>query len=556
MLLAVGLLAAGVGTALFLRNSLIDGVDTQVDSLARTDAASPLLNLSSDEGRLEAEPIDNAPSVDYFVAVYEPDEGQLLETAGGRGGPAPAFPEIYPLDHALPQELQIKTIPSEDGTTEFRATVTVQELGNTGVFYTQMVAVPLATVNRTIASYIGIYSILAILILVGGAVATRYLVTLTFRSLGQVESTADAIAAGDFSLRMTDIEPTTTEVGRLKTAINAMLDRVDAALSQRDATVRQMRRFIGDASHELRTPLVTVRGYAELYRMGAVRGEEDISQSMDRIEKEAIRMGLLVEDLLALARLDERRDVVIGPVDLRPVARDAALDVRAAAPLRPVAVLDSTLDEPPLPPEGEASVSPDAKRRTTGASTISRAGATLSLLRRRPKPLPAAGSARDVPSPLLPEPEEPPTREVLAPVVLGDENRIRQVVTNLLGNARRYSSEDSPIELRVGVDARDRMGWIEVIDHGEGVPDQIKDKIFQRFWRADTSRTRETGGSGLGLSIVASIVEALHGSVGVVDTPGGGATFRVAFPLADVRDAAEHLEIPTQPLPRLADATE
>ena len=90
---------------------------------------------------------------------------------------------------------------------------------------------------------------------------------------------------------MTDIEPTTTEVGRLKTAINAMLDRVDAAISQRDATVRQMRRFIGDASHELRTPLVTVRGYAELYRMGAIRGDEDVAQSMDRIEKEAIRMG-------------------------------------------------------------------------------------------------------------------------------------------------------------------------------------------------------------------------------------------------------------------------
>ena len=140
--------------------------------------------------------------------------------------------------------------------------------------------------------------------------------------------------------------------------------------------------------------------------------------------------------------------------------------------------------------------------------------------------------------------------------MLGDENRIRQVVTNLLGNARRYSSEDSPVELRVGVDVRDRMGWIEVIDHGEGVPDQIKDKIFQRFWRADTSRTRETGGSGLGLSIVASIVEALHGSVGVVDTPGGGATFRVAFPLADVRDAAEHLDLATQPMARLADGPE
>ena len=137
------------------------------------------------------------------------------------------------------------------------------------------------------------------------------------------------------------------------------------------------------------------------------------------------------------------------------------------------------------------------------------------------------------------------------PIVLGDENRIRQVVAHLLGNARRYTPEGSPIELSTGVDERAGMGWIAVIDHGEGVPDQIREKIFQRFWRADTSRTRETGGSGLGLSIVASIVEALHGSIEVSTTPGGGATFRVAFPLAEARDAEEHLFIETQPLRRL-----
>jgi two-component system OmpR family sensor kinase len=220
-------------------------------------------------------------------------------------------------------------------------------------------------------------------------------------------------------------------------------------------------------------------------------------------------------------------------------------------------VIDTTFEEPPLPADNEEEeTSPEAKRRTGAPSAISRAGATLSLLRRRPKPVAATDAAGGALPPMLPEDEGFPSADGLLPVVMGDENRIRQVVTNLLGNARRFTSEDSPIELRVGVEPRARMGWIEVIDHGEGVPDQIKEKIFQRFWRADTSRTRETGGSGLGLSIVASIVEALHGSVGVVDTPGGGATFRVAFPLADVRDAAEHLSIPTQPLPRLADASE
>ncbi len=246
-----------------------------------------------------------------------------------------------------------------------------------------------------VAQYIGIYSFLAMIILVASAFLTRWLVTLTFRSLGQVESTAMAISAGDFSQRLTDIEPMTTEVGRLKSAINAMLGRVDAALSQRDSSVRQMRRFIGDASHELRTPLVTVRGYAELYRMGAISGDDDVAQAMDRIEKEAMRMGVLVEDLLALARLDERRDVIIGPVDLRPIARDAALDVRATSPLRSVTVIDTTIAVPPVPPlpaETTTDEADNARRRgAPPTSTVARVGGgALSLLRRKPRPVSAA----------------------------------------------------------------------------------------------------------------------------------------------------------------------
>jgi two-component system OmpR family sensor kinase len=172
----------------------------------------------------------------------------------------------------------------------------------------------------------------------------------------------------------------------------------------------------------------------------------------------------------------------------------------------------------------------------------SRAGATLSRLRRRGRP-----------SPLAPEPADllPPSQE---PIVLADENQVRQVVANLLGNARRYSPDDSPLGLRVGVDAAAGMGWIEVIDHGDGIPEQIRAQIFQRFWRADTSRTRETGGSGLGLSIVASIVETLDGTVSVDDTPGGGATFRVSLPLAPVPPQA-HADIDTQPVAQPAGQT-
>ncbi|GAB2835080.1 sensor histidine kinase [Microbacterium insulae] len=534
----------------FLRNALVFNLDAQLEALAPTDVAGGLIDIERDgeQVRFTVKP-DGAPT-DYVVALYGPD-GEYIISTGGTGESEPDLPEAIPLQQTTSQGLAPFPLASTEGGGAWHASVDTYQIDGVSSLFTQLVALPVAPINQVVANYVAIYTILALLILVGGAVMTRFLVTLTFRSLGQVESTAEAIAGGDFSLRMTDIEPTTTEVGRLKTAINAMLNRVDAAISQRDATVRQMRRFVGDASHELRTPLVTVRGYAELYRMGAIRGDDDVAQSMERIEKEAIRMGVLVEDLLALARLDERRDVVIAPVDLRPVARDAALDLRAAAPLRPVAVIDTTVDELPPPVLPAAPDEPDDRRRPP-TTALTRAGATLSLLRRRPKPVPASSAtgAREVP-PISPARVAPPRADAPLPIVLGDENRIRQVVTNLIGNARRFTADDSPIELRIGVDATALMGWVEVVDHGEGVPDQIKDKIFQRFWRADTSRTRETGGSGLGLSIVASIVEALHGSVDVTDTPGGGATFRVAFPLAEQRDAAEHLHIETRPLERL-----
>jgi two-component system OmpR family sensor kinase len=313
-----------------------------------------------------------------------------------------------------------------------------------------------------------------------------------------------------------------------------------------------MRRFIGDASHELRTPLVTVRGYAELYRMGAIADDEQVAQSMERIEKEAIRMGALVEDLLALARLDERRDIVVMDVDLRPIARDAVLDARVTSPERTVAMVDETLallgaagKAPAEPAPGKDVVT---RGRRSGATL---ADATRSILRRRPRSAPAPASGDGSASDTEPIPR---VRRFFDPVVLGDENRIRQVVANLLANARRYTPDGSPIEVAVGIDERAGMGWIAVIDHGEGIPEQIRDKIFQRFWRADTSRTRETGGSGLGLSIVASVVEALHGSIDVTETAGGGATFRVAFPLAETRPAEEHLLIETQPLPRLRES--
>ncbi len=542
-LLAVGLFAAGFGTMTFLRSTLYNNIDASVRGYASTDAVSGLIDVSVEGGQVSFTPRheDDVPPTPYFVAVYGPD-GSLEAIAGGSGGVEPEFPETFTLQSTAARGLQPFALPDVEGDERFLAAVDVFQPDGVGDLFTQMVVVSTASTNQVVATFLGIYAVISVVILGAGALGTRWLVTLTFRSLGQVEDTAMSIAAGDFSQRMTDIEPR-TEVGRLKIAINTMLGRIDAAISQREATVRQMRRFIGDASHELRTPLVTVRGYAELYRMGAIPPGDDTAQAMDRIEKEAIRMGVLVEDLLALARLDERRDVDIAPVDLRPIARDAALDVRATSPTRKVTVIEA-IDTvlPGTADDGADEAAAEGKKRSAPpTAVIARAGA--SLLRRRSKP---AAPPADPNADTLPIAVRRPQ-----PIVSGEENRIRQVVANLLGNARRFTGDDSPIELRVGVDPVAATGWIEVIDHGEGVPDPLKEKIFQRFWRADSSRTRETGGTGLGLSIVASIVDALHGDVRVVDTPGGGATFRVSFPLAQQREREEHLLIETQPLPRL-----
>ena len=540
--LAIGLVAVGIGTAVFLRNAQIDERDKSITQTVTLDQASSLLSVEIIDGVAQFGPPATAPLTSFYIAVYGPD-GTLLQTGGAVGGPAgsqPHYPEPFGLDKALMKGTAPFDILSVDGKTTFHAAVDVLQLPGSQQLYVQLLALPLTPVNQTVANFLGIYTALALVTILAGAIATRLLVTLAFRGLGQVESTAMSIAAGDFSQRMGDITPG-TEVGRLKIAINTMLDRIDHALGQRDATVQQMRRFIGDASHELRTPLVTVRGYAELYRMGAIAGDEQTAQSMERIEKEAIRMGGLVEDLLALARLDERRDIIVTDVDLRPIARDAALDARAASPDREVTLID---DRPP--PSPRTPLPPVTSTVDATGSRRSIAGATRSLLRRRPRQGSAsADEAASAARPLAAVPNP------AAPIVLGDENRIRQVVANLLGNARRYTPAGSPIELSTGVDERAGMGWIAVSDHGEGIPEQIRDKIFQRFWRADTSRARETGGSGLGLSIVASVVEALHGSIDVSETAGGGATFRVSFPLAKQRDAAEHLLIETQPLPRL-----
>ncbi|MFJ3385665.1 MULTISPECIES: sensor histidine kinase [unclassified Curtobacterium] len=526
LLVALGLLVAGLGTMTVLSTYLLKQLDTQV-----TTTTSQLEGQNISDGQQYCK-LTMVLEKSSYVAAYDSDGKQICDTQ------STSQPDISTVDFSTATKTHTPfSLYDKQHNHEWRAQVIPANLQNLSTGATEtgyvLVAVSSADTDQTIARFTVIFLGFGISVILLGAMLTRLLVTATFDPLRDVEDTAARFAAGDFNQRLEDDTPN-TEVGRLNRSLNAMLERIDSAFEDRQRTIDQMRRFVGDASHELRTPLVSLRGYAELYRMGALRKEEDVAQAMERIEKEAQRMGLLVQDLLQLARIDESKPLELGPVDLVAIARDSALDTMASNPDREIQVLvedvpqavrapsafgpaatPSSSDNPPMSPSAN----------TTGPIAFSRQTlARLRARRNRAMNVDAPVSDETTPLPTVVMPKRPP-------IVLAEENKIRQVVTNLMGNAMRFTPHDDPIEIGIGVDDDRGMAHIDVIDHGEGIPPQLREKIFQRFWRADTSRARDTGGSGLGLAIVSGIVAAHHGSVEVIDTEGGGATFRIWLPL-------------------------
>jgi two-component system OmpR family sensor kinase len=316
-------------------------------------------------------------------------------------------------------------------------------------------AIPMSATNQTLERLLLVEGIVIIVVLglVGGFALV--VVRVGLLPLDRMGHTAAAIAGGDLSHRVETTDPR-TEVGRLGLALNQMLDRLEDAFAAREASQGRLRRFIADASHELRTPLVSIRGYAELFRMGAANKPEDVAKAMRRIEDEAARMGVLVEDLLTLARLDEVREAEHGAVDLAVLARDAVDDARATAPDR-----DIELHAAPV-------------------------------------------------------------------AVTGDADQLRQVLANLLRNALVHTPAGTPIE--VSVERDNGAVRLSVRDHGPGLPTQDSDALFERFWRAEGGRERGKDGAGLGLAIVAGIVDGHAGSVRARNAPGGGAAFEVRLP--------------------------
>jgi two-component system OmpR family sensor kinase len=333
-----------------------------------------------------------------------------------------------------------------------------------------------ATVNRLILIEVtaGITALAAL------AVACYWLVRLSIRPLRMVEMTAEKIAAGDLSRRVPD-RGTRTEIGRLGTAVNGMLGRIETALGHQTASeaaarqsASQLRRFAADASHELRTPLTTIRGYAEMYRQQrATMAGAEADRLVGRIEDQARRMGGLVDDLLLLAHLDQRRPLRRDPVDLTSLAADVVLDTQALSTQHPVELVGSD-----------------------GAGDDG-----------------AAGDAGPV-------------------TVPGDAERLRQVIVNLVGNAVKHTPAGTPIEVAVGpttVDGRP-AAVLEVRDSGPGMSAEQAAHAFERFYRADPTRAAIGGGAGLGLAIVAAIVAAHDGTVDLTTAPGAGTRIRVTLP--------------------------
>lgn len=382
------------------------------------------------------------------------------------GDPAPVIsPQL--VQQAMNSDGLYATVPSSrSGWGSYRTLIeplrTTLNPGEVAVSF----AVPEDSVDSTLGHQFRLDLFVSLAVLAALALAAWALVRLSMRPLARMARTAGEIAAGDLSARVEHVDER-TEAGRLGSALNVMLAQIEQAFRDKELSEEQLRRFVAGASHELRTPLTSIRGYAELFRKGLAERPDDLAAAMRRIESESIRMAGLVEDLLLLARLDQGRPLSFRPVDVVPLADDAASDARAIDPDRSV--------------------------------TVSGPGAL---------------------------------------VVEVDEERVRQVLGNLVNNAVTHTPAGTPIEVVIaGIEGG---ALVSIVDHGPGIAEEDSQHVFERFWRADRSRWRSSDrasigagtGAGLGLAIVAAIVAAHGGMVSLRRTPGGGATFVVELPAA------------------------
>ena len=454
----IGLLlsVSSAGTVALLSTYLQRNTDTLLTSTAATLASENPLMLERRVANGELT-LPSLPS-DYYIAILNADGEQFLGlvSSAGNDRKLPNFSnftlDVVAQTNGVPFDVEVDNEKGPHSDWRLVALPLNRAMGSV------VVALPTSTTRQIISEYANIGGRFGIFLLVLSGLTTWLTITSALRPLREVERTAKSVRSGEFSSRLVERHGK-TEIGRLNRALNSMLDSIESAVRGKDKTLDQMRRFVSDASHELRTPLVTVRGYAELYRMGAIKKPADVKEAMERIESEAIRMSGLVESLLTLTRMDELGQLNLEQHDLAELAEEVAKDARVA--------------------------NPKVSFEVTSSAEL--------------------------------------------PKVELDANRIKQVLTNLVANASRFAPEGSSVEIELQL--TDNKVVVSVADHGEGIPELLREKVFDRFYRADNSRNRETGGSGLGLAIARSIVTAHGGHIWVDGTPNGGATFKFELPL-------------------------
>lgn len=481
MLVLVGLVASGAAVAATMRAQLIDRVDEQLlaaaDGWAHRPPGSPGPPPGADEtpaagaedGGTGADgdpapdpaqpgsPSRTAPPSRFYVEERSGTGSVVLSVADTAVGTEdrPEVPEDPATGHPI-------TLPGTGGG-QWRVLVLPLPDGVT------VVGLPLdREVDRTVTLLVVVSAAVGggVLLLVGAA--GWFLVARALRPLDEVRTAAGEIAAGALDRRLPP-RPRGTEVGDLTASLDEMVDSLRGALAASEdaeaearasettarAAEERTRRFAADASHELRTPLTSIRGFAELHRMGAL---PDADGALTKIEAESLRMSRIVEDLLTLAHLDAERPLERVPVDVAALVSEVVDAARATAPDRRVQLEVSAV-----------------------------------------------------------------------PVVSGDAGRLRQVVSNLVVNALRHTPTGTRVWVEVDREGEDAV--IIVRDDGPGMGPDDAARAFERFHRADDSRSRtEGGGSGLGLSIVDEVVRAHGGTIHLETTPGAGAVFTVSLP--------------------------
>jgi two-component system OmpR family sensor kinase len=499
-LVTIALGAIGVASVYVLHSYLTTQSDTELKD--------EFSNLAVNPGNLVSQPPGYLYRVigqqNLFAGIQLPGS-QLAWFSGGMPGigssgqarqSLPALPTSAGWAGISPT---LVTMPAQSGSDTWRVIAgnyRYQAVSSTGstqqVTGTLVVGTDLGNVNATVRriAYFDIIvgGVIVLVLALVGVAAVR----ANLRPLDEIEETAEAIADGHLDRRVPERDPR-TEIGRLGRSLNIMLSQIETAFHAREESEaaahrseERMRRFIADAGHELRTPLTAIRGFAEYYRQrggmetrwdrdeapatGDGLTPSDLDRLMQRVEKEAARMGLLVEDLLLLARLDQQRPLARQPVDLLSLAGDAVHDARLLAPARTV----------------DLSVQPGAAFLVIG--------------------------------------DEPRLRQVIGNLM---SNALTHTpdgtpIEVLIGSGTLDPRlPDSPPAVT-----------LDVTDHGPGMTPEQAHRVFERFYRTDQARTRATGGSGLGLAIVNALVSA-HGGVASVRTaPSKGATFRIALPLA------------------------